>query len=93
MEYPDTGRQADWQQVAEEIKNSKQPDIEKLNYAFRWITDRIVEHGIRDIELAGALRDEDSAIKNQIKTEAIRHARTIFQNCHLLVTGRVAWDE
>ncbi len=93
MEYPDIGKRADWQQVVRELRGSKGPEIEKLAYAFGWITDRIVEHGMKDIELARALRDEDSLIKSQIKTEAIKHARSIFRNCHLLATGRKAWDE
>jgi hypothetical protein len=93
MEYPDIGKIADWQRVAEKIRRSDQPEIEKLAFSFRWITDSIIEHGMKDIELARALRDEDSVIKNQIKTEAIRHARAIFQTCHLLAAGRKAWDD
>lgn len=93
MEYPEIGKQADWQRVAEKIRKSGQPEIERLAYAFRWITDSIVEHGMKDVELAMALRDEDSAVKGRIKTEAIKHARAIFQTCHLLATGRKAWDD
>lgn len=93
MEYPDIGKQADWQQIAAELRESKRPEIEKLAYAFGWITDRIIEQGLKDIELARALRDEDSVVKNQIKTEVIRHARSIFQNCYLLATGGKAQDE
>jgi hypothetical protein len=93
MEYPDIIKQADWQQVVRELRGSKRPEIEKLAYAFSWITDRIVEQGMKDIELARALRDEDSLIKNRIKIGAIRHARSIFQDCHMLATGKKAWDE
>jgi hypothetical protein len=93
MEYPDICRQSEWQEMAEDIRNSKQPDLEKVVHAFGWVTRRIVEQGLKDIELARALRDDDSVVKNQIKTEAIRHARSVFQVCHMLATGRRAWDE
>jgi hypothetical protein len=93
MDYAELSKQEDWQKIAREIKNSDRPEIEKLARAFGWITSRIIEHGKKDSELARALRDEDSLVRNQIKTEAIRHARSIFQNCHLLATGRKAWDE
>jgi hypothetical protein len=93
MKYPDIVNQADWQKVAAELKDSGRPEMEKLVYAFGWITDRIIEQGLRDIELARALRDEDAVVKHQIKTEVTKHARSIFQTCHLLATGRKAWDE
>jgi hypothetical protein len=93
MKNQDIGSKADWQRVAAELKASKLPEIEKLAYAFGWITDRIIEQGTKDIELARALRDEESVIRNQIKTEMVRHAKSIFQDCHMLATGRKAWDE
>jgi hypothetical protein len=93
MEYPDIGKRSDWQQVAAEMRESQRPDIEKLAHMFDWITRRIVEQGLRDTEVARALRDEDTLIKNQIKTETIRHAREVFQTCHMVATGRRAWDE
>lgn len=93
MEYPEIGNKTDWQQVAAELRESGRPEIEKLVYAFGWITDRMIEQGIKDIQLARALRDEDSVVKNQIKTEVIRHARDIFAHCHMLATGRKVWDE
>jgi hypothetical protein len=93
MEYPDIASQADWQHVAAEIKRSTGSQIERLSLAYRWITDRIIEQGMNDVDLARALRDEESLIKNQVKTEAIKHARAIFQTCHLLATGKKAWDE
>ena len=93
MEYPEIGNKTDWQQVAAELRESGRPEIEKLVYAFGWITDRMIEQGIKDIQLARALRDEDSVVKNQIKTEVTRHARDIFAHCHMLATGRKAWDE
>ena len=93
MGNQNVGRTEDWQQIAVELKDSERPEIEKLAYAFGWITDRIIEQGAKDIELARALRDEESVVKNQIKTEVIRHTKSIFQHCHLLATGRKAWDE
>lgn len=93
MEPGNVYKEADWQQIAGELKGSERPELEKLVYAFGWITNRIIEQGSKDVELARALRDDESVVKHQIKTEVIRHARSIFQSCHLLATGRKAWDE
>ena len=93
MKYPEIGSKTDWQQIAAELRQSAGPEMEKLVYAFGCITDRMIDQGMKDIELARALRDDDSVVKNQIKTEVIRHARDIFAHCHLLATGRKAWDE
>jgi hypothetical protein len=93
MKHPDIGSEGAWQKVAAELRESERPEVEKLAHAFGWITELIIEQGLKDIELARALRDEESVVKAQIKTEVIRHARAIFRDCHLLATGRKAWDE
>jgi hypothetical protein len=93
MEYPDICGHAEWRRVATETQDSDLPEIDKLARAFDWVTKHIVERGEKEIEVARALGDKDSVIKNKIKTETIRHARAVFQTCHQLVTGRRPWDE
>ncbi len=82
----------EWAAVAGELRRSGAPDIEKLASAFDWITVRIITGAEQEIEAARALRDEGSAVKQQVKMETIRHARSIFEQCYLLATGRKAWD-
>jgi hypothetical protein len=69
------------------------PEIDKLAQAFRLITDSAVEHALYEIELARAMKDQETVVKQQIKMETIKHARTILQDCYMLVTRRRAWDE
>lgn len=69
------------------------PEIERLAQAFEWVTDRFIEQAQKEIELARALGDQETVIKEHIKTEVMKHARSIFQDCYRRVTRRSAWDE
>jgi hypothetical protein len=89
----DVTRDKDWPGMVRAIKESSLPEVEKLARAFRWITSRIIEHAQEGIEAARAIKDEEELVKQQVKIEATKHARAIFQNCHQLATGRKAWDE
>ena len=83
----------DWQRVVGEVRESTRPDIEKLVYAFGWITAGIIERAKHDIDAAAAIKDQQTLVKHQLKMEVMNHARGIFQECHILATGRKAWDE
>lgn len=71
-----------------EILSTDLPDLEKLAQAFRAITDRYVEHAHHKLELARALQDPESVVREQIKLGVMEHARSIFDDCYRLVTGR-----
>ena len=75
------------------IAASELPEVEKLAQAFRCVTDRIVEDSQRELELLRALGDPQAVLKEQVKLSTIQHARSVFAQCHLMVTGRKAWDE
>jgi hypothetical protein len=84
------------QKIMEELKailEQEIPEVEKLAQAFDWITSRIVEHGRLEVELARVMQDRESLVKEQIKLSVMEHARQIFQQCHVMVTGRRAWDD
>ena len=85
--------QEEWAALAAEIRRSSLPEARKLARAFGWVTGRIIAHAEKEVETARALRDEECAIKQQVKMETIRHSRAIFEECYLLATGRKAWDE
>ena len=76
-----------------EIEGSDQPEIDKLKAFFGQITEKIVEFAEKEIELAKAMQDRESLVKQQIKMETIRTARGIFARGYQIATGRKAWDE
>jgi hypothetical protein len=76
-----------------DILNADLTDMQKLARVFRWITDFYIENSDREIELFKAVGDQDALIKEQIKQSVFKHAQTIFQDSHLLVTKRKAWDD
>jgi hypothetical protein len=93
MRVSDDYRDRDFVRVINEIKASDQSEVEKVAQAFDWVTSQIVENGQREIELAKAMKDQDSLVKEQIKLSMMNHARGIFQACFKHVTGAEAWDE
>lgn len=76
-----------------DILNADLTDMQKLARVFRWITDFYIESSDREIELFKAVGDQDALIKEQIKQSVFKHAQTIFQDSHLLVTKQKAWDD
>jgi hypothetical protein len=76
-----------------DILNADLTDMQKLARVYRWITDFYIESSDREIELFKAVGDQDALIKEQIKQSVFKHAQTIFQDSHLLVTKRKAWDD
>ena len=80
-------------QEIEAILASDLSEIEKLSKVFHWITDFYIEESSREIELHKALGDQESLVKEQIKQSVFKHAQSIFQQSHLLVTKRKAWDD
>jgi hypothetical protein len=83
----------DWLKVFYEIKKSDLPETEKLARAFGWITSRYIEHAQQEIELARAMKDQESLVKERIKLGMMEHARSMFQDCYKFMIGRSAWDE
>jgi hypothetical protein len=76
-----------------EIVEADLPEIERLAQAFGWITASYVEHAQGEIELARAMGDPEAVIREQIKMEMMKHARSIFQDVYRQVTRRSAWGE
>jgi hypothetical protein len=74
-----------------EIQRSDRPEIEKLEEFFGQITTQIIGFAEQEIELAKAMQDRESLIKQQIKMETIKTARRIFARGYQIATGRKAW--
>ena len=62
-------------------------EIERVTAAFGCATEAFSEQSGRDLELAGAMGDEETAVKEQIKSGVMQSAREIFEFCCLNVTG------
>ena len=76
-----------------EIQRSERPEIDKLAEFFGQITTQIIGFAEKEIELARAMQDRESLIKQQIKMETIKTARRIFARGYQIATGRTAWDD
>lgn len=87
------GKPIDYPTAMEQILRSKLSDIEKLAQAFDWVTARILEASDAEIELLRAMQDREALIKEQIKNSSTKHARQIFTDCYLQLTGRRPWNE
>jgi hypothetical protein len=83
----------EWAAMAKQLSDSRLPSVQRLASAFDWITRHMIRHAAMEVEAARALGDEEQAVKQQIKMETIKHARGIFKECHVLATGRKAWDD
>ena len=77
----------------DEILTTDLPDIQKLAKIFQWITNYYIQNSAQEIELLKALGDQEALVREQIKQSVFQHAQSIFQQSHLLVTKRKAWDE
>jgi hypothetical protein len=77
----------------DEILDSDLSDLQKLAKVFHWITSFYIDSSDHEIELLKALNDQETLIKEQIKQSVFKHSQDIFQQAHLLVTKKKAWDE
>ncbi len=93
MRKNDEGKEADFFGLMQKIRDSDASDVDKVAQAFDHITCSIIEHAQHEIELARAMFDEDTVVKQQVKMETMKGARGIFQDCYRLTLGRRAWDE
>jgi hypothetical protein len=70
-------------------------EVEKLAAAFGLVTESIIEQNGRNLELARAMGDEETAVKEQIKSGVMKTAREAFEFCYIKVTGtrKGIWHE
>ncbi|MBN1878207.1 MAG: hypothetical protein JXA33_28570 [Anaerolineae bacterium] len=70
-----------------QIMSTELPEMEKLVQGFDWVTTRVIESTQNEIDLARAMHDSETAVKQQIKMETLKSARNIFENCYIQATG------
>jgi hypothetical protein len=71
-----------------QIMVSKLPDIDKLVKVFELISNTYIQHSENEIELARALKDQETEVKEKIKVGVMRHACTILKENYKVITGR-----
>jgi hypothetical protein len=75
------------------IFESDLSEADKLAQSFDCITSMYIQHAEQEIELLRAFGDNDALIKEQIKTETMKHVRSIFNDCFIRSTGKKAWND
>ena len=93
MEGMDEINATDLPSVFSQIRGADLSEAQKLARAFGWVTNRMIEYQQQEIDLARAMNDCESMVKEQIKLSMIHHARAIFQDCYRFMIGGSAWDE
>jgi hypothetical protein len=70
-------------------------DMEKLVHTFDLVTQEYISHYRLDADLARAMGDNDTAVREEIKAGMIQSSRGMFEYCYIRITGRRGplWDE
>ena len=77
------------------VSDASLAEIDRLAMAFGTVTKSFIEQSERDLDLARAMQDEETAVKEQIKAGVMDTAREMFEFCYLKATGsrRSIWHE
>jgi hypothetical protein len=62
-------------------------ELEKLVQAFDLVTQSVITTSEHEVELALALGDKETAVKERIKAGGVKAARGMFQYCYHEITG------
>ena len=76
-------------------KNDELTELEKLVQAFDLVTQTAITISEHEIELALAMGDKETAVKERIKSGGIQTARGMFEFCYREITGsrETLWHE
>lgn len=79
-------QQLQWQEMIDELKASALPDLDKVLRAYDIIVDEHIAHSQREIELARALKDKETVVREQIKMETMKFSRKRLEELHMIFT-------
>jgi len=68
------------------------PEIEQFADVFGAVAGISLDDTQRQAEVARAIHDHEALVKEQIKMEALKAARQIFQVTYLHITGNGTWS-
>jgi hypothetical protein len=69
------------------VNNPALTDLQKLTRAYDLVTSHFISHYERDAEVARAMGDKDTAVREQIKAGVLNSARGMYQHCYRRITG------
>jgi hypothetical protein len=77
------------------VDDAERTDMEKVAAAFGEATGLFIDGSERELALARAMGDEETAVKELIKANVMRTAREIFAEIYVNVTGERSevWHE
>lgn len=81
--------QLEWQAYLEKLQEADLPESEKLLQAYDFIVDQHVASGMREIELARAMKDQETVIREQIKMDTLKYASKTLHDIHRIINRRV----
>jgi len=84
---------SDWLALVESLKKSDLGELDQVAIAYKWILDKHIEQGKNQIELARAMKDQETVIREQIKMETIKYTVKSFDDCVVMLLGRKVGDE
>ena len=83
----------EWWALVDELRESNLAHVDKVLRAFNFATDQLIAHGQHEIELSRAMKDQESVIRGQIKTETLKYSQKTLRDCYILFVGRDYDDE
>lgn len=85
--------QIEYLELVETLKASDLPDLDRVAQVFDFVINQHVGQSQRDIELARAMRDKETMVKEQIKQETLKYAHRVFNDTYMVFKGRRVFDE
>jgi len=80
-------KQIQWQELVDELQASDLPDVEKILQAYDFIVDQHIDHCLHEIELARAMQDNESVIREQIKMETLKFSQKRLRELQMIFSG------
>ncbi|MBE2220021.1 MAG: hypothetical protein IAF02_00690 [Anaerolineae bacterium] len=76
-------------------RNTDLTELEKIVQAFDLVTKTAISYSTHEIEIALALGDKETAVKERIKSGGIHISRGMFEYCYREITGsrEAIWHE
>jgi hypothetical protein len=70
------------------ITDTTLTDLEKLVHTFELVTREFITHSQHEVEVAQAMGDKETAVREQIKSGVMHTSRQMFSYCFIRITGK-----
>ena len=86
MDWKKRDKKIQWHVLVEELKDSELPDLEKVLMVYDFTVEEHIEHSSREIELARAMKDSESVVREQIKMETLKFSQKRLRELQMIFT-------